>query len=108
MSDHIALLEETHAARARGDFETGTRLLAENVRWHVPNRGVELEGREKVVQFTKEMYRRGFRYSTLHSAEYGDVVVSWVAGTLEGQPFKACYGQRFQDDKLIEFTSVRT
>lgn len=108
MADRTALITEIYSMMDKGDFDTAISHVAEGAKWHVPGLGVEVEGRDKVLEFTKGLYGQGFKQHILHTAEYGDVVVCWIEGTLPGgSTFKSCVVHRFEDGEIAEYTSVR-
>lgn len=108
MGNRTALIEEVYSLLSAGDVEKAISHVTEDAKWHVPGLGVEVEGREKVLEFTRGLYSRGFHQHVLHSAEYGDVVACWIEGTLpDGANYKSCVVHRFEGDKIAEYTSVR-
>lgn len=107
-SSHITKIDQVYSHLENFEFEAATALISQDAQWHVPGLGVEVEGRDQILQFMIDIYGKGFRQQILHLEEYDDTVVAWTKGTLPGgTEFRSCIVHRFEGDKIAEYTSVR-
>lgn len=107
-SSHLTTIDRVYSHLENSEYEAATALITQDAQWHVPGLGVEVEGRDQVLQFIIDIYGKGFRQEILHLEEFEDTVVAWTKGVLPGGiEFKSCVVHRFEGDKIAEYTSVR-
>ena len=94
------------------EFDADADLYSEDVKFHAPGLGQDLEGRDAMVQTV-----RGFiegadvRYEVDEIIEHGPFVVAFTrsTGTLAGErkAWDLCQVMRYDGDKVVEFWALR-
>jgi hypothetical protein len=94
------------------DFTASAEDFAENVRFHAPGLGLDVEGRDTVTKRVTEFVEQAdVRYAVQDVVERGPFVVAFVTstGSLDGQQmtWELCEVLRYEDDQAVEIWALR-
>ncbi len=94
------------------DFEAAAGDFAENVRFHAPGLGLEVEGRDTVMKHVSEFVQQAdVHYELEQVVEHGPFVVAFArsTGILDGQQmtWDLCEVLRYEGDEAVEVWALR-
>ncbi len=94
------------------DFTAGTEDFAENVKFHAPGLGLDLEGRDAVVERMSAFIQQAdVHYDLEDVVEHGPFVVAFLrsTGLVDGQrmAWDLCEVLRYEGDKAAEVWALR-
>jgi hypothetical protein len=111
MSRADQLRENLDAMNAR-DFAAASKDFADNVKFHAPGLGLDVEGRDVVIGHVSQFVEQAdVHYEVQQVVEQGPFVVAFTSstGTLDGQrmAWELCQVLRYEDDQIAETWVLR-
>ena len=111
MSRTDELKKSIESINAR-DFVGAGKEFADTVKFHAPGLGLDVEGRDTVVERVEEFVRQAdVRYDLADVAEHGPFVVGFAraTGNVEGQrmEWEICEVLRYDGDQIAEVWALR-
>src|SRR5262245_30580987 len=87
------------------DYSTAAADFADNIKFHAPGLGLEVEGRDTVTEHISQFVEQAdVRYEVREVVEHAAFVVAFTSstGTLDGQrmAWDLCQVLRYEDDKV--------
>ena len=94
------------------DFVAASSDFADNVKFHAPGLGLEVEGRDTVMKHVSEFVQQAdIQYDLEQVVEHGPFVVAFArsTGTLDGQRMRwdLCEVLRYEGDQAAEIWALR-
>ncbi len=111
MSRADQLRENLDAMNAH-DFAAAGKDFADNVKFHAPGLGLDVEGRDVVIGHVSQFVEQAdVHYEVQDVVEHGPFVVAFTSstGTLDGQrvTWDLCQVLRYEDDQVAETWVLR-
>ena len=96
----------------RRDFAAAGKDFADNIRFHAPGLGLDVEGRDTMLEHISEFVEQAdVHYEVAQVVEHGPFVVAFArsTGNLEGQQmgWDLCEVLRYEGDQVAEVWVVR-
>jgi hypothetical protein len=94
------------------DYTSAGKDFADNVKFHAPGLGLDVEGRETVMEHVSQFVEQAdVRYEVREVVEHVPFVVTFAGatGTLDGQrkAWDLCQVLRYEDDQIAEAWVLR-
>jgi hypothetical protein len=94
------------------DYASSGKNFAEDVKFHAPGLGLDVEGRDTVIEHVSQFVEQAdVRYEVQDVVEHGPFVVAFTSstGTLDGQrmAWELCQVMRYEDDQVAETWVLR-
>ena len=94
------------------DFEAAAKDYADDVKFHAPGLGLDVEGRDTVLKHISEFIRQAdVHYEVEEAVEHGPFVVAFAraTGSLDGRQmaWDLCQVFRYDGDRVAEIWGLR-